>query len=119
VDTGVTRYRPLLFVSENKADNTLLRKRVNWEAQVRSGRALEHVVVVDGFYQKGDDGEPLTLWQKNKRVNLKCNYWGLDIERLITEVHFALGAGGELTTLTLKHPDIFKPDPSEKVDLTP
>jgi len=120
VDSGVTRYRPLLFIAENKADNALLGKRVNWEAQVRSGRALEHVVTVDGFYQKADDGEPLTLWQKNKRVNLKCEYWNLDIERLITKVDFSLNeGGGELTTMTLKHPDIFKPDPSATVDLTP
>jgi len=118
-DTGVTRYRPLLFVAENKADNLLLRKRVNWEAQVRSGRALEHVVVVDGFYQKGDKGEPLTLWQKNKRVNLKNDYWDLDIERLITEVAFSLTDAGEQTTLVLKHPDIFKADPTDAVDLTP
>ena len=118
IDAGVTRYRPLLFIAENKADTALLGKRVNWEAQVRSGRALEHVVVVDGFYQKGDDDEPLTLWKKNTRINLKCEYWGLDIERLITRVDFALGSAGELTTLTLKHPDIFKPDPSDKVDLT-
>ena len=119
VDAGVTRYRPLLFIAENKADTALLEKRVNWEAQVRSGRALTYTVVVDGFYQKTADGEPLTLWQKNKRVNLKCAYWDVDIERLITRVEFSLGPRGELSTLILKHPDIFKPNPSDEVDLTP
>ena len=119
-DEGIDRYRPLLFISENKADTRVLGKRVNWEAQVRSGRGLTHTVSVDGFYQKAEDGEPLTLWQKNKRVQLKNQYWGIDIERLITKVVFSLTAsGGEKTVLTLKHPDIFKPDPSAKVDLTP
>lgn len=112
-DTGVTRYRPLLFVAENRADVKTLKKRVNWEAQVRSGRAREYLVSVDGFYQRGTQ----QLWQKNKRVNLRNTYWTIDTELLITKVAMSLTSSGELTVLTLKHPDIFKANPAERVKL--
>jgi prophage tail gpP-like protein len=118
VDAGVNRYRPYLLISESKADNKILAKRVAWEAQIRSGRATEYTATVSGWYQKDGTGRPLRLWRKNERVNLKYSDWDVDAERLITRVEFTLNESGELTTLTLKHPDIFKADPGEKVDLT-
>lgn len=119
VDAGVNRYRPYLLVSESKTDNKLLAKRVAWEAQIRSGRATEYTATVSGWYQRDlVTGAPLALWQKNQRVNLLYEPWDVDTERLITRVEFALNESGEVTTLTLKHPDIFKADPGERVDLT-
>ena len=117
-DAGVTRYRPKLFIAESRADNKILRKRVNWEAQVRSGRSTVHTVLVSGWYQKSIDGRPLRPWVKNERVNLRVAEWDLNVQRLITKVAYSLGKKGELTTLTLKHPDIFKADPRETVNLT-
>lgn len=117
-DEGVDRYRPKLFVAESKADRAILEKRVNWEAQVRSGRATQHTATVSGWFQKDNTGRPTQLWEKNKRVNLRNTAWDLDLERLITKVSFSLSGSGELTTLTLQHPDVYKKDPSEKVDLT-
>ena len=117
-DVGVTRYRPMLFVAEGKAERASLDKRVRWEAQIRSGRATEYSVEVDGWFQKDPFGRPLKLWEKNERVNLKADYWDIDKDLLITKVAMSLNENGEMTTLTLKHPDIFKPDPTEKVDLT-
>jgi prophage tail gpP-like protein len=117
-DAGVTRYRPKLFIAESRADNKILRKRVNWEAQVRSGRATVYTVDVSGWYQKSRDGRPLRPWVRNERTNLRVAEWELDVERLITKVSYSLSKKGELTTLTLKHPDIFKADPRDEVNLT-
>ena len=117
-DTGVTRYRPKVIISENKATRELLIKRVNWETQVRSGRATTYVATVRGWYQKNRAGVPMVLWQKNQRVNLRCAEWGLNEERLITKVELTIGDGGELAKLTLKHPDIFSAQPGLVVDLT-
>lgn len=119
-DVGVDRYRPMMFIAESKADRKILEKRVAWEAQVRSGRATEYTAVVQGWFQKTKQGMATpNLWEKNKRLNLKFDDWDLNKELLITKVNLSLdNSAGEITTLTLKHPDIFKPDPTERVDLT-
>jgi prophage tail gpP-like protein len=117
-DTGVTRYRPKLIMSENKVTKEILVKRVGWEAQVRSGRSTEFTGVVRGWYQRTPSGIPAALWEKNKRVGLRCPEWRVDVDRLITKVVFSLDATGELTTLTLKHPGVFAADPGQRVDLT-
>jgi prophage tail gpP-like protein len=117
-DVGIDRYRPKLFVSESKADNKTLQTRVNWEAQVRSGRATTHTVEVSGWFQKNTKGIALKMWEPNERINLISEPWGLNLDRLITKVVLALDGGGERTSLTLRHPDTFKSDPLEKVDLT-
>lgn len=119
IDAGVTRYRPLLFIAEGKAERKTLRQRVRWEAQIRSGRSREYTVTVSGWYQKDVNGNISNqLWEKNKRVNLRYDDWDINEDRLITKVVFTLDENGELTILTLKHPDIFKQNPSEEVDLT-
>ena len=118
-DTGITRYRPKIIIAENKATKEILIQRVNWEAQVRSGRSTEYNVTVRGWYQTNRAGFPVALWQKNQRVTLRYPEAGLlNEELLITKVTFSLDSGGELTRLTLKHPDIFKAQPGAVVDLS-
>jgi len=117
-DVGVDRYRPMLFIAESKEDRKGLDKRVKWEAQVRSGRATEYTATVSGWFQKNAAGIPTVLWEKNKRTNLRYDEWDINKEVLITKVVMTLDEGGENTVLTLKHPDVFKQDPTEVVDLT-
>lgn len=117
LDTGVTRHRPKLIVAENKLTKKLAIQRVKWEAQVRSGRATEYRVTKRGWFQS-IGGMPTRLWETNQRVDFRWLSRGVDGEFLITSVDLSLGAGGEITTLTLKHPDVFNPQPGLQVDLT-
>ena len=116
-DTGVARHRPKLLIAENKITNDVAIQRVKWEAQVRSGRSTEYQVSVRGWYQK-PAGIPVRPWQKNERVSFTCSEWGVSREFLVTRVEMSLDAQGERTKLTLKHPDIFNPQPGLVVDLT-
>lgn len=116
-DETVTRHRPLLFIAENRSNSTELAKRAAWEAQIRAGRADEQRVTLQGWYQKDANGNIQGLWEKNKRVTLVVPDWNLNVDRLITSVSFSLDESGEQTVLGLRHPDIFKADPTAKVDL--
>lgn len=123
-DRGIARYRPLVFFAETKADRLTLAQRVNWEAQVRAGRSRVITCLTDSWFKDAS-----SLWGINKRttaiykqensvieeVNSKA--WNLEEEQLITGVSFVLNDSGEQTTLLLKHPDVFKQDPSKEIDL--
>ncbi len=112
-DENVTRYRPQLFIAETRSSKTELTKRVAWEAQIRAGRATSQTVTLKGWYTNG------SLWEKNKRVRLRVPEKSINEDRLIVNVSFTLdNSRGEETTLTLRHPDVYKADPTLKVDLT-
>jgi prophage tail gpP-like protein len=117
-DIGVSRHRPKLIVAENKLTQKLAIQRVKWEAQIRSGRSTEFRVTKRGWFQT-IGGTPARLWETNQRVDFRWPSRGVDREFLITGVELSLGSGGEITTLTLKHPDVFNPQPGLQVDLTP
>ena len=117
-DTGISRYRPKIIISENRATKEIMIKRVRWEAQVRSGRSTEYTATVRGWYQTNALGTPVALWQKNQRVTLKCQEWGVNQDMLITKVSLSLDDSGEITRLSLKHPDVFKAQPGATVDLS-
>jgi prophage tail gpP-like protein len=117
-DEGVSRYRPMLFIAENRNDRKTLASRVAWEAQVRAGRAIEHTVKVKGWYQKDDNGRPIRLWKRNETVRLIDEDLDIDQDRLITAVDFTHGTSGKLTQLVLRHPNVFRQNPSESVKLS-
>ena len=116
-DQSVTRYRPKLFIAENRSDNSSLAKRANWEAQVRAGRSTTYSVTVRGWYQRIADAFTNNLWEKNKRVNLNIDDWNIDIDLLITSVSYSLDTSGELTFLTLRHPDTYLKDPTASIKI--
>lgn len=118
IDEEITRYRPYIFMAENKATSNGLKARVAWEAQVRAGRAIVYTVTVKGWYQRDYFEAKAGLWEINQRVNLKWAARNVDRQFLITSVSRRLAEGtGRTTTLTLKNPDIFKANPTEKVKL--
>lgn len=117
-DADVERYRPMLFIAENRHDRKTLAARVAWEAQIRAGRALEHYVMVKGWYQKDDNGRPIRRWKTNERTHLYSEDFEIDEDRLIVKVEHYLGDHGKITQLTLRHPDVYKPNPSERIKLS-
>lgn len=116
-DIAIRRYRLSLFVAESRADRKILQERVNWEAQVRHGRATTYEIDVAGFYPKEHPGKKSTplLWKRGMLVPLIYPKWNLDNEYLITGVRFSLSSEGELTKLTLRKPTIFAKDPSARI----
>lgn len=114
-DRGVTRYRPKVFVAEGRLEPELLNQRVAWEAQVRAGRSVERMAVVDGWFKKNEPSTVDTMWKKNKRTSLIIG--DTSEELLISSVSMSLDSSGEQTTIGLRHPDTYKQDPTMEVEL--
>jgi len=118
-DLGIDRYRPFVFMSENKATDANLRARVAWEAQVRAGRGTFYNVVVQGWYQTNLITGAKRPWTFNERVNVRAPKWGKDEQQLITAVSFTIDEeGGRKTRLVLKNPDVYAANPSPTVALS-
>jgi len=117
-DTQITRYRPVIINAEGKPTNTSIKKRALWEAQVRAGRSKEYSATVRGWIQ-GDESSTSEYqpWDINHLVPVRDSIMGINQDMLITGVEFSSDDSGELTTVTLKHPDTYKADPSGGIDV--
>ncbi len=106
-DATITRYRPLLILSEAQVNNANAQTRANWEAAVRAARSEVITVTVQGWTHNEEQ-----LWTINQRVAVKLPWLGIDSELLISQVTYALNEGqGSTTTLQLMRPDAFIPQP--------
>lgn len=109
-DATVKRYRPLIIIAEGSVDNTAAQKRAEWEAAVRSARAVTCDVVVKGW-----EAVPGKLWHENDIVKASLSEVGIDSDMLIKEVSFTLDdGGGEETSLVLVKPTSYKVSPTIK-----
>ena len=115
-DSGVTRYRPMVMVAESKEDKAALQKRVNWEAQIRAGRSREYTVEVADIFQR-NAGKPVGLWEVGMLVDLIVEKWNLSEKLLISGLDFNMSNSGRRTTLTLRNPNTYQPDPGADVDI--
>lgn len=98
--------RVLLVRPEGGVTPALAKRRAEWEAVVRAGRCDAVTVTVQGWTQ--GDG---TLWPVNALVPVRSPFLGVDGEMLITQASYGLGEDGSRTTLSLKRPDAFLPEP--------
>lgn len=104
-DPGVTRYRPLLIISEGAAAEA--RERALWEAATRAGRGLKAEITVPGYRAPAGG-----LWEVGKLIGVKSPGICLADQLLISQVQYELGPqSGHTTTLTLARPDAYKPEP--------
>ena len=108
-DEGITRYRPMLLVSEGEASGHSPQTRALWEASVRAGRGLRVEVTVQGWRQ--GDG---TLWRPNFEVHVKSPTLGLDDMLLIVSCAYSCNEDGTNTGLSLARPDAFLQLPPAK-----
>lgn len=102
-DAGITRYRPLVIISEGEASGQSPQTRALWEATVRAGRGLRVEVTVQGWRQ--GNGE---LWRPNQFVEVKSRTLGLDDTLLIAGCGYSGNDSGTITALSLARPDAFK-----------
>ncbi len=101
-DPGVSRYRPLIIISQDQATLAGLKSRALWEATVRKGRALKVGVAVKGW--RDDAG---VLFRPDTTAGLVAAARGLDLDMTIASLSFTLEDKGSRTALTLSRPEAF------------
>lgn len=101
-DPAVTRYRPLLIVGEDQADIASLKKRAEWEATTRAGRAQQARVTVAGW--RRPDGQ---LWTPNVTVSLSAPALFMDGRMLVVSATLVKDERGTVTDLFVSPPAAF------------
>lgn len=114
-DPGVGRFRNTIIMSEGRAESNLITKRAKWEAQVRAGRSLEYTVSVQGWTYETITGSQ--IWEPNMMVDLVSEPMRVNTKQLIVAVQFKVdNSGGQTTTLTLRDPVTYQPNPNPVVN---
>ena len=106
-DAAVPRYRPLLVIAEEKANQAYCQNRAVWESLVRAAKAASVSITVQGWRAPSGD-----LWAVNNLINMTAPSIRIDCALLITEVEFKKDSSGTTTALVLKRQDAFLPDPT-------
>jgi prophage tail gpP-like protein len=100
---GVERYRPLMIVAEDQADDERCMQRAMWEAGTREGKSKRLTVDVQGWRQS--DG---TIWEINTLVNMVCPWVKEDQDMLISGVEYILDDhGGTICKMTVFAPEAY------------
>jgi len=115
-DTQIKRHRPLTIQADGKATSTGLKTRAAWEAQIRSGKSKEYTAKVRGWFQAEGRSSTTTPWEISRIIHLTAPTFEVDADFIISAVDFSIDGGGRTTSLTLRHPDTFKADPSGGVE---
>lgn len=103
----VSRYRPLVMVSEHPGNAFELSRRAQWERGVREGRSTRITVSVAGW--RHDDG----FWTPNRIVRLEARQLGIEgADMLIVSVAHTLDESGTRTEMSLTWPWAFDPLPT-------
>lgn len=107
-DAAVRRKNRVLMVrADTEATPGDARRRAEWEAIVRAGKAESVTVQVQGWTQNGVD-----LWPVNALVDVRCPTLGINGRMLIAQAAFSLDPdAGETTELELLRPDAYAPKP--------
>lgn len=110
-DSSVRRTeRKLVLRADGNASVAQAKARAQWEAIVRAGRAQTATVTVQGWTQ--GDG---SLWPVNALVHVSSPLLEIDSDMLIAEVVSSLNdSSGTTTTLSLRRPDAYLPEPTVK-----
>lgn len=101
-DPAVTRYRPLLIIGEEQSDIASLKKRAEWEAATRAGRAQQARVTVPGW--RRPDGK---LWTPNVTVSLTAPALFMDGRMLVVSAALMKDERGTVTDLVVSPPTAF------------
>lgn len=109
-DPAVLRYRPLIVRAESAVDGAGATQRAAWESTVRAARAVTVTVTVQGFRQ--GDG---SLWRINAITDVDIPYLRLAQRLVVSKATFRRdGSSGSITTLELKDPAAFRPEPQKR-----
>jgi prophage tail gpP-like protein len=116
-DADVKRHRPLIIRAENSADSAGAQQRAAWEKTVRAGRSVSISVTVQGFRQGRPGDVGAALWQVNAMTEVDIPFLRISQRLLCGKVVFKRDlSSGSTTTLELKDPAAFKPEPKKRKD---
>ena len=108
-DSEITRYRPMLIISDDNMTGSTGYQRAMWEMQRNNAEGKRSTVTVQGW-QKPDG----TLWLPNELVVLDAPQLGINKEeRLIVDCRYSLDENGTKTYITLMHRDAFNEPPEQ------
>lgn len=102
IDSEIHTNRIFNKKSEQSTDNSGLKKRADWESNIRRARSFTYSAVVQGFKNALGD-----LWDTNVLVQVIDDFAGINSTLLINSVQFDSSVSGELTTLTMVRPDAY------------
>lgn len=105
-DQEITRYRPLVVMSEHGTEGKNLADRARWEHLVRMGRGKRGKCTVVGW-RMGRDGQEGGLWQPNTLVQVDSPSMALQREVLIVACTYTLDASGTRTDLEFTLPEAY------------
>ncbi|MFK3619163.1 phage tail protein [Pasteurella multocida] len=112
-DSEITRYRPMLIISDDNMTGSTGYQRAMWEMQRNNAEGKRSTVTVQGW-QKPDG----TLWLPNELVTLDAPQIGINKEeRLTVDCRYSLDENGTKTKLTLMHREAFN-EPPEQINST-
>jgi prophage tail gpP-like protein len=99
-DPQITRYRPLIIVSDGQGSSTELKTRGDWERNYRAGQSRKLAYDHPGFLSVTGQLFPI-----NQLIAVQDDVDDFTGTLLIASVHYQLGfPGGEMTTLELADP---------------
>ena len=101
-DSEVNRYRPLIINAENAMNESMAKKRAEWERSQRRARAFSAEYVVTGW--KNSSG---SLWAPNSYVMVDDDFIRARGLLLISEVRLTTGTSGTNASLKLSRPDAY------------
>jgi len=116
-DNGIERYKPIILIAENKMNDSEIQNRANWECQIRAGRSITVKVEWPGWTQD-PFSEYSRPWKINEIARVVDEQWGIDSNMLVCDVTLKAESNGKKTNLTLVPIETFKPNPTDKVQLS-
>lgn len=100
---AVGRYRPLIIMAEEQADQQRCKTRAEWEAGTREAKSKKISVKVQGWRQS--DG---ALWTINTLVRMRCQFVREDEDLLIASLEYSIDlSGGTVCTMVLQSPKAY------------
>jgi len=105
-DQYIDRYRPKGISADNQISNTLAKRRVDWEAQVRAGRSVSVKVELPTWEQSNGD-----LWRENLIVYTYIPRLRVDGDMVVREITYKLNGNNRRLSMSLVEPDIYAPEP--------
>lgn len=106
IDENARPGRILIVRPEGIVTLKTAEERAAWEAIVRSARAGQVTVTVQGWQQQPGGA----LWEPNKLVRLQSAMLGIDTQMLISQIRYSIDLGsGSTAKLSLKRPEAYTP----------
>lgn len=101
-DDAITRYRPLIVISEQHGKGPSFAQRAEWERNVRRGRGTRAQIKVQGWTDQAG-----VVWRPNTLVPVDSVYLGIKQDLLIAKCTYSKDESGTFTDLQLVHPSAF------------